>query len=255
MRSLYMTKPEPLQHPPLLRPNADALFLDLDGTLLDIAEHPDDVRASAELLALLSRLTSPMGGAVALITGRSVGDADAILKGAVGAVAGVHGAEMRYTVASTVQWNSDNAPVWAARADAYALAGRLKLLVEDKRGSLALHYRHAPEVASETLAGAEQIAARYGLRVMQGQMVVELIAGMRTKGDALSAFMNIAPFAGRRPVAVGDDVTDEDAFQSAHACCGFGVLVGQPRTTAATFGLDGPASVAAWLEASVSGPA
>jgi len=255
MGSQTQSKPEPLPHPPLLLPSSDALFLDLDGTLLDIAENPSDVRVSAELLALLSRLMLAMDGAVAVITGRSVADADAILAGALGAVAGVHGAEMRYTVASTVQWNSDNTPVWAARADTYALADRLKLLIEDKRGSIALHYRHAPELATEALAGAEQIGARYGLRVMQGQMVVELIAGMRTKGDALAAFMNIAPFTGRRPIAVGDDVTDEDAFQSAHACCGFGVLVGRPRASAATYGLDGPASVAAWLEASVNGPA
>jgi len=244
-----------LQHPPLLRPAMDALFLDLDGTLLDIAERPQDVRASSEVVALLVRLTQTLDGAVAVITGRSVADADAILAGAMGAVAGVHGAEMRSAVASTVQWNSDNGPVWAARADAYALASRLKLLVEDKRGSLALHYRHAPELATDVFAGAQQIGARYGLRVLQGQMVVELIAGTRTKGDALAAFMQLAPFAGRRPIAVGDDITDEDAFQSAHACCGFGVLVGQPRVTAAAYVLDGPANVSAWLEASINGPA
>jgi trehalose 6-phosphate phosphatase len=254
MRPISMTTASLRHHPPLLQPHGDALFLDLDGTLLEIADHPNAVSASAELLSLLRELSIQLDGACAVITGRTVADADEILKGALGTIAGVHGAEFKTPVASTVQWSNDNGPVWAARADAYALASRLQLLIEDQRASLALHYRHSPELAAEVHAAAEEIAAAHGLRVMKGQMVVELIAGQRTKGDALEAFMRQAPFSGRRAIAVGDDVTDEDAFASAEKLGGFGVLVGDRRDSAAAFGLDDPASVAAWLQASLNGP-
>jgi trehalose 6-phosphate phosphatase len=198
MRPISMTTGSLRHHPPLLQPHGDALFLDLDGTLLEIADHPNAVSASVELLSLLRELSIQLDGACAVITGRTVADADEILKGALGTIAGVHGAEFKTPVASTVQWSNDNGPVWAARADAYALASRLQLLIEDKRASLALHYRHSPELAAEVHAGAEEIAAKHGLRVMRGQMVVELIAGEQTKGDALEAFMRQAPFFGRR---------------------------------------------------------
>ena len=255
MPASAMTSTVVLTHPPMLRPQQDALFLDLDGTLLEIAEHPDAVHASAELLALLRELCMSMEGACAVITGRTVADADAILQGALSAIAGVHGAEVKTPVASTVQWSGEDAPVWAARADAYALAARLQIFVEDKRASLALHYRHSPELARDVREGAARIAADHGLRVMEGLMVVEILAGERTKGHALDAFMQQAPFSGRRPIAVGDDVTDEDAFKHAAARDGYGVLVRANRATAATFALDGPDAVIAWLRASLSGPA
>jgi trehalose 6-phosphate phosphatase len=232
-------------------PQTDAVFLDLDGTLLEIAAHPNAVSASADLRELLNRLSTALNGACAVITGRTVADADAILDGAIATIAGVHGAETKTPIASTVRWGSDDEPDWAARADAYALAARLQLLVEDKRASLALHYRDTPEAADEVRRGADAIADEHGLRVLHGHMVVELIAGQRTKGDALDAFMSHPPFAGRRPIAIGDDVTDEDAFKSAAARGGFGVRVGLPRETAAAYGLDGPGNVAAWLEASL----
>jgi trehalose 6-phosphate phosphatase len=255
MSASAMTSKVGLNHPPLLRPLQDALFLDLDGTLLEIAEHPDAVHASAELLTLLRELCMRMDGACAVITGRTVADADSILKGALSAIAGVHGAEVKTPVASTVQWSGEDAPVWAARADAYALAARLQIIVEDKRASLALHYRHAPDRADEVREGAARIAADHGLRMMEGLMVIEILAGERTKGHALDAFMQQAPFKGRRPVAVGDDITDEDAFRGAAAREGYGVLVRANRATAATFALEGPDAVIAWLRASLSGPA
>ena len=93
-----------------------------------------------------------------------------------------------------------------------------------------------------------------GLRVMEGLMVVEILAGERTKGHALEAFLQESPFKGRRPIAVGDDVTDEDAFKSAAARDGYGVIVRANRDTAATFALEGPDAVIAWLRASLSGP-
>lgn len=255
MRPPPMTKTDLLAHPPLLSPRGDALFLDLDGTLLEIAAHPTAVAASDTLNALLHRLTAAMDGACAVITGRTVADADAILEGAIASIAGVHGAEVKTPIASTVRWGGDDEPAWAARADAYALASRLQLLIEDKRASLAIHFRNTPQAAAEVRERAAAIAAAHGLRVLEGHMVVELVAGERTKGDALAAFMAHPPFVGRRPVAIGDDVTDEDAFKSAASLGGFGVRVGLPRETAAAYALDSPSSVEAWLEASLRGHA
>ena len=255
MDSISDTADRTRLHPPLLEPADDALFLDLDGTLLEIADHPAAVSASTDLRSLLRELCTRFDGACAIITGRTVADADAILQGALGAIAGVHGAELKTPVASTVQWSVAHEPVWAARADAFALASRLNLLIEDKKASLALHYRHAPELAERVREAAADIAATHGLRVMQGQLVVELLAGQRTKGDALDAFMRQPPFAGRRAIAVGDDVTDEDAFKAAASFNGFGVLVGERRHSAARFALEDPSSVAAWLRASLRGAA
>lgn len=242
--------------PPPLDLKRHALFLDLDGTLVAIQDRPHAVTASPELRALLSRLARAMNGAVALITGRTLGEADRILHGALDYVAGVHGFEMQRG-GHISRDDAELAPIADAAADLRAMlqAHTLPALVEDKRASLALHYRHAPEAGPELLRIAHEIAVRHGLRVLQGKMVVELVAGARTKGDALAAFMSAPPFLGRLPIKLGDDLTDEDAFAAANAMGGFGVLVGDTRDTAAQYRLADPIAVHAWLAAPFEGSA
>jgi len=253
MRAAHQTLPQvtmPTAPPPPLDLQRHALFLDLDGTLVEIEERPHAVTASQRLRDLLHRLQREMDGAVALITGRTLGEADRILHGALDCVAGVHGFEMQRG-ALIERGTAELAPIAAAGHDIRALlqANTLPALVENKRASLALHYRHLPEAGPQLLAIANEIAARHGLRVMQGKMVVELIVGARTKGDAVTAFMSSPPFAGRQPVTLGDDFTDEDAFLAANALSGFGVLVGAARQTAARYLLSGPSVVHDWLAA------
>jgi trehalose 6-phosphate phosphatase len=242
----------PLASPPLLDLRRHALFLDLDGTLLEIQERPHAVHASERLLELLRRLSRAMSGAVAVITGRTIDDADNILHGALNFIAGVHGYEMQrggqIVHASALLHRLD-----LARVDLRQLLRehQIPALIEDKGASLALHYRHAPEAADDVKRIAAQIAASRHLRMLQGKMVVELIASARTKGHALTVFMAQPPFAGRTPVAIGDDRTDEDSFAAAARLGGWGVLVGAAHDSAASYTLAGPAAVHAWLESSL----
>lgn len=225
-----------------------ALFLDLDGTLVDIQDRPHAVTASAELRMLLRELDNRMSGAVALVTGRTLADADRILDTSLTNMAGVHGYELQ----RNGKISHDNIGLLAMRAAADDLRMLMQqravpALVEDKEASLALHFREAPEHAEAVRAIAVEVARRRKLRVLEGKMVVELVAGARTKGHAVVAFMSARPFKGRIPIAIGDDRTDEDAFAAAARMGGFGVLVGDVRPSAAAYALASPSAVIAWL--------
>jgi len=239
--------------PPLLDARRHALFLDLDGTLVDIEQHPEDVTASDAVRALLRRWNEASGGALALITGRTIAGADGVLHGAVPIVAGLHGLEHRINGKVTRDARAA-AEIAAAREDVATLvqSEELPARVEDKGAALALHYRDAPEMEQHVRALAAQIAAKHRLRTLPGKMVIEIVAGAHTKGDAVETFMRAAPFAGRVPVAVGDDVTDEDAFAAAARGGGFGVRVGGVSSTSAAYRLASPSAVHTWLSASLA---
>jgi trehalose 6-phosphate phosphatase len=240
--------------PPLLDVRRHALFLDLDGTLVEIEERPDDVVAGGALRTLLRRACAAMDGAVALITGRTISDADRILGGAIANIAGVHGLEHRIN-GKLDRDHEAASELNAALEDVRDLvaAGMLQANIEEKGASVALHYRHLPEIEQDVRACAAQIAARHRLRTLPGKMVIEIVAGAHTKGDAMEALMRSPPFAGRTPVAVGDDVTDEDAFAAAARAGGFAVRVGESRTSSAAYRLATPAEVHDWLAASLAG--
>lgn len=238
--------------PPLFDVRDHALFLDLDGTLVEIEEHPQNVVLGEALRALLQRACTAFSGAVALITGRTIADADRVVGGAIHNIAGVHGLERRVNgeLMRDVEAASE---VRAAMHDVEELirAGEIAVNIEEKGSSVALHYRHAPQFEQQVRACAAQIAARHRLRTLPGKMVIEIVAGAYTKGDAVEAFMRTPPFAGRKPVAIGDDVTDEDAFAAAARAGGFAVRVGESATSSAAYRLASPAAVHAWLEASL----
>lgn len=247
---LQQAKNTHLTAPPALDVERHALFLDLDGTLVDFAAHPEQVVASEELRMLLRRLSVAMSGAVALVTGRTIASADAVLDGALVHVAGIHGFERRASGA-VKRVPSDLAPVTAAVADARAMfaKGALNADIEDKGGALALHYRRTPEFADAVRRTAAELAQRHGLNILEGKMVIELKLGGRTKADAVRDFMSAPPFAGRTPIAMGDDITDEDAFRAVTELGGQAILVGEPRATAARWRLPDTKAVQAWLQA------
>jgi trehalose 6-phosphate phosphatase len=126
--------------------------------------------------------------------------------------------------------------------------GQRGLLVENKARSVALHYRGHPPAEDACLDIGRRLAAIHGLQVQEGRMVVELRTPGPDKGDSLQLFMAHTPFAGMIPIMVGDDLTDEHAFDAAHQLGGWSVLVGEPRLTAAHYSLPDPAAVLAWLE-------
>lgn len=244
---------DPLRPPPFELLDGAALFLDFDGTLVELAESPGAIRVPEGLRQLLERLSARLGGRLALVSGRAIEDLDSHLGRCGIAVSGSHGLELRF--ADGVQLPLD-APASLASAHS-ELAGFAasdpRLLVEEKPASVALHYRRAPERAEEAEALAEDLAQRTGLALQPGKMVVELRPHGADKGDALRRLMREPPFVGARPLFMGDDLTDEHAFAAAAALGGGGILVGAPRKTAASWRLENAAAAAAWLEEAASG--
>ena len=230
-----------------------ALFLDFDGTLVELAATPGAIRVPAELPGLLSLLARRLGGRVAIVSGRSIEDLDRHLGPSRLAVSGSHGLELRladgtYIPVETPEW------LGPARLQIADFASSAGLLVEEKPSSLALHYRNAPEREGEVMALLSAIAERRRLVVQRGKMVAELRPPGADKGDALRRLMAEPQFASARPLFVGDDLTDEDGFAAAASMGGGGILVGQARQTAARWRLDDVRAVIGWLEASVAEP-
>jgi trehalose 6-phosphate phosphatase len=239
--------------PPPLDISRHALFLDVDGTLVGIQERPELVLPEPDLTALLALASQRMNGAIAILTGRTVLDADRILERVVPCISGVHGQECRIDGIVSQQFSLPESWLEARAALAHQLTARkLDAHVEDKGSAIALHYRHVPEQASAIKEVVESAAASHGLRALHGKLVSELMPPGTSKGAALAAVMKNAPFAGRLPVAIGDDVTDEDAFITASELGGIGILVGNPRVTSAVYNLEDFAAVRAWLKEGLS---
>jgi trehalose 6-phosphate phosphatase len=244
-----MAEPGTEARPPLLQADA-ALYLDFDGTLAAFAPHPDGVTIGDSLPALLGSVRDRLGGALALVSGRSLATLDSLTGLRDFAAAGLHGHEWR--LASGKPVSADN-PVGVRRI-VQALQARFgndpRLVIEDKGATVALHYRRAPERAEECIAAMREIASDPEFVVMSGHAVVEARPRGTDKGAAVAALSAHAPFAGRRPVFVGDDVTDEDGFRAAAARGGHGVKVG-PGATAARYRLATVDGVHDWLAASL----
>lgn len=229
-----------------------ALFLDLDGTLAPIVQHPSQVGPDLERNRLLAELVQRLCGRLAVISGRTIEEVDRILDGAVVAVAGVHGLERRTGEGRRFALEP-HPDLSVAKAALGALAkARGGLVMEDKGLSVALHYRQIPAAAEAVRELAHRLAATTGLVLQEGKMVVELRTPGPHKGDAVATFMNEPPFAGARPVYIGDDLTDEDAFATAAVAGGYGILVGPPRETWAAWRLNGVDDVLAWIATGIA---
>lgn len=236
-----------LPAPPLPDPTTASLFLDFDGTLVDLAPTPESVIVDGRLGPLLERLAAAMPGRVAIVSGRSVAQIDGFLAAHLGAiaVAGSHGAERRTPAEGHVLPERTEALDRAATALA-AYAAREGLLFEEKTLGVTLHYRADPARGPAAIAEAERVAAEHGLGANRGKMMVEVrLPG--DKGLAVEALMAGGAMAGTLPWFLGDDVTDEDGFAAAAARGGAGVLVDDPRETAARYRLGGTAAVRDWL--------
>jgi trehalose 6-phosphate phosphatase len=224
-----------------------ALFLDLDGTLAPLAATPDAVPYDPARAAVLAKLELAMGGAMAVLSGRTLDDVRRILGPAPSAVAAVHGLVRRWPNGAIIQQEASSG-LGLARERLQALAHTTPgLVLEDKGVSLAVHYRQAPEAAQIVSDTAERLAEITGLVRQDGVMVCELRSPGPDKGEALSAFMQSPPFAGRQPIMVGDDLTDEHGFAAAVAGGGYGVLVTAHRASAAEYRFETVDAVLAWL--------
>jgi trehalose 6-phosphate phosphatase len=226
------------------------LFLDVDGTLLDLARRPDEVVVPARTVTVLTRLQTVLAGAVAFVSGRSVRQIDALFAPLKLPCAGVHGGERRDCMGQMHYL----APHAASRLDAArAFLARFVgtepgLLLEDKRTALAVHFRERPELAAIVEQRLEQAKSLVGdsFRMQESTLVRELVPIVARKGYAVEAFLTEAAFAGRVPVFVGDDVTDLDAFAAVERHGGRSIAVG--GCVAAQWHLPSPSAVIEWLE-------
>jgi trehalose 6-phosphate phosphatase len=241
-----------LPTPPALRRH-NALFLDFDGTLVDIAAAPDLVRVAPELPYLLGAAADLLDGSLALVSGRPLDELAGLLNPFSGAMAGQHGHERRRSDGSVLR-----SPVPLALARATPVMADFAerhpgVMLEDKGGSLALHYRQAPLLAAACGALICRVVDASGgaLKAIDGKMVVELMPRTAGKGQAIASFLAEPPFRGRVPLFVGDDAGDEEGFAVVDRLGGISVRVGS-GPTAARHRLAEVADVLAWLARSVS---
>ncbi|WP_034855260.1 trehalose-phosphatase [Sinorhizobium sojae] len=215
-----------------------ALFLDIDGTLLDLAATPGAVSVPSSLPANLEALSRKLGGALALVTGRSLDYADQLFSPSHFPIAGLHGAERRdpdgrvHKATATAEFERLKIDLIADTAN---WAG---VLIEDKGAAVAAHYRLAPDrkQALEPLMERALIRAGPNWTIQHGKMVIEIRPASADKGEAVTAFLAQPVFAGRRPIAIGDDVTDEAMFRTVNRLGGFSIRVGPPLPASEALG-------------------
>lgn len=233
-----------------------AFFFDIDGTLLEIAETPSGVRVDADLVAMICRLYECAGGAVALISGRRVADVDALFPGLRLPIAGQHGLERRDAVGGEHHHEPEGVD-WPRLKERVkdALAGLDGLLQEDKGLTLAVHFRQNPALEGQVAGRLGRIVAAAGatVKLQPGKCVLEVKPSGRDKGTAIAEFMSEPPFRGRRPVFVGDDVTDEYGFRMVNDLGGDSIKVGAGQS-AARWRLADVSAVRRWLAGIVADP-
>jgi trehalose 6-phosphate phosphatase len=235
----------------MIAPHAFAIFLDLDGTLLDIAEHPDAVAVTPGLADDLDRLRARLAGALAIVSGRTLVDIDRLLHPQQFDAASEHGATVRLSNGdgeASLRARMDDETVEAVETAAGAFPG---VWVERKQSALAVHYRQAPQAAAPLSAALHDILARSraDLRMIAGRCVFELTPARVSKARAIEHLSSFFPFAGRRPIFIGDDASDEEACVHAERAGGAGLAVAGEYFTRERAAFGGPAEVRGWLAA------
>jgi len=246
-----MMEPEPhsLAPPPLDLLHRSSLFLDFDGTLVEIAARPDAVIVEEYVHRLIGRLCEKLEGRVAVISGRSVENIRHLLGAPTLAIGGSHGLEL--------QWPDGRSSTAVSAKTPHVLPRRLEalkerhpaLLIEQKPFGVAIHYRLAPEAEHECRTLAASLAREFDLLVQPGKMVVELKSAAADKGSTVDALMAEPPMMGTRPIFVGDDETDEAGFMAAKRKGGAGILVGAARPTSAAYRVASVDEALKWLTA------
>lgn len=236
-----------LAPPPAGLLDGASLFLDFDGTLVELEDRPDLVHADAPLIALVRALSDLLDERLAIVTGRASGHIAELFGDVALTIGGSHGVEFRWPDGRTAQPELP-ATLDAVLAEMHAFAAeRNDVIVESKPFGAGLHYRMAPRHEADARALAERLASEHSMHLQPGKMMIELRAAAGDKGSAIRRLMQSEPFADTRPVFLGDDVTDEDGFRAVAALGGAGILVGDPRATAARYRLPGVAAVREWL--------
>lgn len=229
------------------------LFLDLDGTLLDLCDRPDMVRADSDMQSLLCALCTSLDGRIAIVSGRSLQQIDNILGECAAdlAVSGSHGCEHRWNGILARPQRPDSLDYAVQRANEFA-QDRPGVIVEEKSFGVGLHYRLNPSAEPEAAALAAALSRELGLELQPGKMMYELRVPGGDKGGAVRRLMAREAMQATKPLFFGDDVTDEAGFTAARELGGHGILVGPHRPTAAEFALASPTALRDWLWAALS---
>lgn len=238
--------PDPPALSDLMAEGPVALFLDFDGTLIELADQPDGIVVPGDLLDRLHDLRDRLDGRLAIVTGRALDDLHKHVGACVLARAGSHGASCLKADGSRL----GEEPTILSDAAVQAMQDFAKdrgLRFESKIYGGALHYRQHPWMEAEVLQFARGLAMQYELELKRGKFVVEVADSNSHKGDAVAAFLAEDDFAGARPIFVGDDLTDEDGFAGANSCGGFGIAVGERESQTARYHLADVSAVHAWL--------
>ena len=226
-----------------------SLFLDFDGTLVELAARPDGVSVEDRLHDLLAHLSIKLEGRIAIISGRPAAQVRKLFRDPHFAIAGSHGHEIYWPDGRIVTPANDGRHDSLLAQTRQLEERHSGLIVEDKPFGVALHYRLAPQAEEDCIHLAERLAAETGYQLQTGKMVVELMLPGADKGEAVLSLLSEAPLAGARPIFIGDDDTDEAGFRTVARLSGAGILVGAPRATAAVFGLGDVDATLRWLEA------
>ncbi len=230
-------------------PRSCALFLDVDGTLLDIALTPDQVVVPPGLAELLVRVSKGLDGAFAILTGRQLAEIDALLVPAEFMGGGVHGAELRTTPGGPITRVATALPEELV-AEMTALAERMPgIIIEPKGPGLAVHYRLAPDRKAEIEIELRKLLPQYGddFVLCPGRKLFEIIAAGHSKGTALETLAKLPAFFGRRPVMIGDDMGDVPALAAAERLGGSGLRVAGEHFGRTGVDFQGPQGVISWL--------
>lgn len=235
---------------PLPEPRSDwALFLDVDGTLIEIAATPDGVVPDRRLPGILSAISGKLGGALALISGRPIGTLDRLFGSLRLPVAGLHGLERRDAGGGVHRATPSPGIRQAAEAAGDFARENPGILIEDKGATVALHFRQAPELGPAATGFAETLVRTLdGAALQKGKMVVEIRPVGDDKGSVVAAFMAEPPFLGRTPVFIGDDVTDEAGFRMVNRLKGHSIRIGESAETEARHRIPDVAALLDWLE-------
>ena len=225
------------------------LFLDVDGTLIELTDSPLETFADPELKTLLSQVTERLGGALALVSGRSIDYLDALFAPLRLPAAGLHGVVRRK--ASGVMHGAsfvDTQLSQARTAVSAVIEAHPGTSVEDKGRTIAVHFRMAPEHEASVRRSLIDIAKPLGsnYHIQEGNMVLEIKPRGFTKATAIKAFMKEPPFSGRKPVFVGDDLTDQDGFRMVEDQGGISIAVGE--RVRGQFCLENASDVRGWLQ-------
>jgi trehalose 6-phosphate phosphatase len=226
------------------------LFLDVDGTLIEFTDSPLATFADSELKTLLQNVTERLGGAVALVSGRSIAYLDGLFDPLRLPAAGLHGVERRKASGAMHGASfTDHQLDPARQALQELLRSHPGASLEDKGRTIAVHFRMAPHLADVIRQSVIDIAKPLGsnYHIQEGNMVFEIKPRGFTKATAIKAFMAEAPFSGRTPVFVGDDLTDQDGFRMVEERGGVSIAVGD--RVHGQHRLENAAAVRAWLEA------